>query len=359
MRKKTNEQFLEEVRQLVGEEYTFLEPYQGARTRIKVRHNMCGNTYLVTPDNFLRGKRCPKEQKKPREKLANKLQAACPEYIHLVRSGLSKSPALFECSKCGNMFWRYPAVFLRQSACPICNHDRVFWDTETFKRYVTNTTNGEYELVSEYHRTNENVTILHKVCGHKYQVMPLNFLKGDRCPHETNQRRGDGQRFDTEQAQKRLDDFYNGEYVLQGEYHAAKEKIRVLHKKCGRIFDGTYDNLIHGHGCPVCNESSGERDVERWLTKHGYRFERQKAFQGCAYRGPLLFDFYLPDTNQCIEYDGEQHFEPIEYFGGIKKFKLNQKRDGIKNDYCKKAGIDLVRIKYTESVDDVLSARLR
>ena len=47
-----------------------------------------------------------------------------------------------------------------------------------------------------------------------------------------------------------------------------------------------------------------------------------------------------------IEYDGEQHFRPIEYFGGQKKFELQQKHDTIKNEYCKNNGIPLLRIPY-------------
>ena len=36
----------------------------------------------------------------------------------------------------------------------------------------------------------------------------------------------------------------------------------------------------------------------------------------------------------CIEFDGIQHFKPIEYWGGIEKLKTTQKHDKIKNRYC-------------------------
>ena len=48
----------------------------------------------------------------------------------------------------------------------------------------------------------------------------------------------------------------------------------------------------------------------------------------------------------CIEYDGEQHFKPIEYFGGEAHFKIQQKHDKIKDDFCKENGISLLRIPY-------------
>ena len=49
-----------------------------------------------------------------------------------------------------------------------------------------------------------------------------------------------------------------------------------------------------------------------------------------------------------IEFDGMQHFKPIDYFGGIAEFKITKKRDALKNDYCKAKGIPLLRIPYTD-----------
>lgn len=40
-------------------------------------------------------------------------------------------------------------------------------------------------------------------------------------------------------------------------------------------------------------------------------------YNECRLIYPLVFDFYLPDYNICIEYDGIQHFKPIEKWGGI------------------------------------------
>lgn len=59
-RKKTNNDFLKEVKEQVEDEYTFIEEYKGNKTKIKVRHNKCGNEYLVSPEKFLLGRRCPK-----------------------------------------------------------------------------------------------------------------------------------------------------------------------------------------------------------------------------------------------------------------------------------------------------------
>ena len=62
----------------------------------------------------------------------------------------------------------------------------------------------------------------------------------------------------------------------------------------------------------------------------------------------MQFDFYIPNLNLCIEYDGKQHFEPINYFGGIDSFNKQIIKDSIKNDFCHKNNIKLMRIPYYE-----------
>ena len=87
----------------------------------------------------------------------------------------------------------------------------------------------------------------------------------------------------------------------------------------------------------------------------GFKYEFQKRFEDCKDKKQLPFDFYLPDYNCCIEYDGRQHFQAIEYWGGEEVFQLTQFHDQIKNDYCKENNIRLIRIKYDEDVSEVLS----
>ena len=69
----------------------------------------------------------------------------------------------------------------------------------------------------------------------------------------------------------------------------------------------------------------------------------------------MPFDFYLPELNICVEFDGIQHFKPIKYFGGEKTLKITQKHDKMKNEYCKENNIHLIRIKYNEKIMKKLS----
>lgn len=121
------------------------------------------------------------------------------------------------------------------------------------------------------------------------------------------------------------------------------------------------DHLLEGVKCPYCDISKGEHRIEEWCSLNGIKNEREKTFTNCRDKELLRFDFYLPDYNVCIEYNGEQHYKPSEYFGGNKIFKKQQKRDNIKRKYCKENNIKLIEIPYTQfkDIENILNNMLK
>ena len=97
----------------------------------------------------------------------------------------------------------------------------------------------------------------------------------------------------------------------------------------------------------IKNISLGELEVKNWLESHNIRYEFQKRFKDCKDKQCLPFDFYLPEYNICIEYDGEQHYKKCS-FQTQQEFENAIKRDKIKDEYCKKNNIKLIRIPYFE-----------
>ena len=91
-----------------------------------------------------------------------------------------------------------------------------------------------------------------------------------------------------------------------------------------------------------------------YLAKHNILFKRQYRFNECKNIFQLPFDFYLQNYNTCIEYDGEQHYYPIDYFGGEEGLTKRQQNDEIKNNFCKENNIGLLRIKYDQDIKLVL-----
>lgn len=108
-------------------------------------------------------------------------------------------------------------------------------------------------------------------------------------------------------------------------------------------------SLKNGHtqSCG-CRKSKGETKIASVLDSLQISFIQQFVFEGCKDKIPLRFDFYLPDYNACIEYDGIQHYKPIEYFGGEEHYNNIKRKEDIKNKFCAENNILLVRIPYTD-----------
>ena len=74
----------------------------------------------------------------------------------------------------------------------------------------------------------------------------------------------------------------------------------------------------------------------------------------------MPFDFYVPDKNTVIEFDGVQHFQAIGKFGGQESFTQTKLNDNFKTEYCKDKEINLIRISYKEldKINEILSEKL-
>lgn len=141
-------------------------------------------------------------------------------------------------------------------------------------------------------------------------------------------------------------------YKILSPYISATDKM-LIDFNCGHDAHWTKPPVLKcGHGCPACSISKGEKVIRLYLENNNIEFIQEYRFDDCRYKKPLPFDFYMPDYNLCIEFDGEQHYKAFDYFGGEKYFKLTQTRDKIKNKFCKDNNVNLLRIPYYE-IDNV------
>ena len=124
---------------------------------------------------------------------------------------------------------------------------------------------------------------------------------------------------------------------------------------CGNTTYATYSELSHYRktSCGCSNYSNMENFIATILLEHNIKYIPQARFSECRNIYPLPFDFYLYDYNTVVEYDGEQHFHPIEYFGGVERFARIKYNDSLKNEYCLKQGINLIRLPYTLSPKEI------
>jgi very-short-patch-repair endonuclease len=136
-----------------------------------------------------------------------------------------------------------------------------------------------------------------------------------------------------------------------------KNKVKLIYN--GVIYDQCLSDHLSGH-LPmniniINNSSKGEKSVMKFLENNNIKYIREYKFQDCKNINYLRFDFYLPDYNLLIEYDGKQHFNSINIWGGLEGLKKRKLNDEIKNKYCKKNGIPLLRISHLEDVDSKLN----
>lgn len=129
---------------------------------------------------------------------------------------------------------------------------------------------------------------------------------------------------------------------------------------CGNICEVCSEDLHTGtFSCGCVNLSKGAFDICQLLNNNNIYYEREKTFNDCRFENNYhgYFDFYI-NNHYCIEYDGEQHFKSIPFFGGEKAFERRKKYDEYKNQYCIQHNIPLIRIPYTHlknlKIEDLL-----
>lgn len=125
-------------------------------------------------------------------------------------------------------------------------------------------------------------------------------------------------------------------------------KLTVKHK-CGFIRTMDRARFYERGLCPQCDKatSAGEADVARFLTKKKIPYQTQKTYNDLLSENGkyLRFDFCV-DDKFIIEYNGMQHYKPIDHFGGEETFKKTVLHDSMKEEYCKRNNIPYLIIPY-------------
>lgn len=233
------------------------------------------------------------------------------------------------------------SLFQGGSRCPICQGLVVTIE------YVRDTLENEgYDLISKkYDGTNKPLFV---GCprGHEYQTCWNYFQQGHRCPYCAGKYKtlNDIQEYMSNEGYRLLSNVYSYHQHLDVQCPKS-HRYRVL-----------WSNYQQGYRCPMCCESKGEKLVAQILSSLGVKFVRQyRLGRG---RGVPRLDFYISSLSLGIEYDGQQHYEPVRFGGmttkqAIENFKAQQRRDKKKEGICKEKGIRLIRLKYTEEMKHI------
>lgn len=343
---------LNRFKKIHGDRYNYdFVDYNGMLKPIKISCPIHG-IFEQLPNNHLSGSGCP---------LCNSVKISSSNFIERCKKkhdnfynyslvdfkGVAKKIKII-CPEHGE-FEQRAGNHLAGQKCPYCANQK--WDNNMFiqKSKEIHGDKYDYSLV-DYENAHKKIIIKCPKHGEFIQI-PWNHISlKEGCPYCGNNKSN------MELFLKKAEEIHNGRYnySLFTNYTNNREKIRIICPEHGE-FVQILCNHLNGQGCPVCLETKGERKIREFLQDNKIKFEVYKRFKECRYKNPLPFDFYLPDMNICVEYDGPQHFEPVKHFGGQKRLEYTILLDKIKDKYCEENGINLFRIRYDDNLQLKLS----
>lgn len=256
-----------------------------------------------------------------------------------------------EC-KYGHIYEQTPNAHLRGQGCSVCSGSFK----KTPEQYVKECKDKGYDLPLEDY-INNSTKIKHRCNqGHTYEQSPNNHLNGKGCPVCNGTPKKTSEQYIKECREKGydlpLEDYINN-------------RTKIKHKcNKGHVYLQSPDMHVgkYNQGCPICKESHGERFIRTYLENNSINYTLQKKFNDLKDKTYLSYDFYLPDYNILIEYQGIQHYKEKEFFGGDKHLKKQQYHDNLKREYAKNNGYKLLELHYSldtqELVNKYLSRRI-
>ena len=240
--------------------------------------------------------------------------------------------------------------------CPLCAKKHKLSTEEFIEKANKIHGIGTYNYSKvNYINAHTNVIIICPKHGEFLQT-PTSHLCGQGCSKCSGNKKSNTEEFIEKANKKHGIGTYDYSKV---NYINSNTCVTIICPKHGD-FSQTPRKHLRGQGCPKCNKNKGEDIIRKFLIKNGIGFEEQKSFKGCEYKKLLKFDFYVPQYNLCIESDGSPHFKNINWNGKYtnkemeENLKLNQLRDKIKNDYCKKNRINLLRLSNLKTFEEKL-----
>jgi len=312
MKKKTTEEYKNEVFNLVGDEYIVSGEYINDSTKIPMLHKTCGKYYMVAPSNFLKGNRCP-------------YCASIIKKQNLIYGGVD-----------GITFIRKKQRLERY---------------DEFKEKIYKLTHGEYDIISpreEYIDQNHTIMIRHKKCGYTYETTPKKVLHGDLCHRCYPDGKSSLQIF-----KEKVRALTKDQYIVLGKYTRSNVKLKFLHKVCGKSFYATPSEFLCMHGmCPHCLVKEKKEHILEYLRNLGNSVatnSRRNYFSHYA-----TYDFSV-NKKFLITYKDKDYYFPV-YGNTDMRNKKNHNKEKREIAYKKK--LYLLEIPFWEyyRIDEILDS---
>lgn len=291
---------------------------------------------------------------KTKENFLEELQRRFPENkIEILNYTKASGPITYKCLECGTIYKKNRAnhLYENKTLCQKCHTGRFSQLRETFLQKAEE--NGFELLDISSKRINEPYHIRCKKCGRDYYYkIQMGVLKQLNCRFCSKE----APFIDLEMCKKR---FHERGFDKDFEILKYKEwsSSFTLKHSCGYVFSQLPANFFKSGRCPKClpKRSCGEQRIATYLEKKEILFEEQKKFKDL---GKLSYDFFLPDFNLLIEYQGRQHFIPVERFGGEETFKIQLEHDQKKRAFCQNHNFRLLEISFLDfnNIESILES---
>jgi Zn finger protein HypA/HybF involved in hydrogenase expression len=284
-------------------------------------------------------------------------------YYHKCNFIKMDSKVILTCKVHGD-FETWPRGHIHQKVgCPDCSKKNTTLNTvkviELFKTLGHNYDYSKFEYISSTKKS--TITCLEH--GDFKQSYNHHYKQKQGCPKCGREKVNES----INSRKLSNDEFIKRSNLIHGDVYDYTNTIYIKYNYKLNIICRIHGNFIQspnshlrGEGCPECNNSKGEKYVEKYLKEKNIEYIYQYRFPDCKNIRLLPFDFYIPYLNTCIEFDGKQHYEPVKLFGGEEGFKYTKINDNIKTTYCITNNIKLIRIKYSDYkiINNILKEKL-
>lgn len=368
MKRKTTSEFIKEASLIHNNKYNYeLVNYINNSTHVKIICPIHGE-FEQRPASHLKGSECGKcaqiKRNKSKTKTTDIFIKEAKE-VHGDKYDYSKTSykkarekTTIICRDHGE-FKQTPNSHLCGNGCPICgdistaNNKRkgIYYYIKKARKVH----GDKYTYNYKYSNVRENIKIICPIHGEFEQIL-YNHIRGSECPLCSNVSRSINKTKDTEYFIKKAMLTHGKLYDYSNvDYKNIDTPVEIICSKHG-IFWQIPSNHYRGSGCQKCSRSKGEIEISKVLNNREIKFIEEHMFDDCKNDGFLRFDFYLPDYNICIEFDGRQHFDSDSWYYSEKLLE----NDEIKNKYCENNNIKLIRIPYWkfENIEDILNENL-
>jgi hypothetical protein len=368
LRKLTQEEFINRVKK-INQSLDVLSEYAGNTGKVTINCSMHGVTWDTTPQILYRSCGCHKcsDEKMAKTKRKN-YGAVFKQRVHEVNPDIEIVGEYIDShnkvkARCliHNCTWDVlPHSLLLGRGCIECGKDKISsfrtYSHEQFLKIVRES-NPNIEVVGTYVSSTKKIEAKCMLHDYTWRTAASNLLKGCGCP----ECRTTSTRLSHDEFLYRMDKV-NPNIEIIDNYAGRKTKIKVKCKLHNVVWITSPEVLLQGCKCPSCVMSKGETAIRDVLNRYGVPHFQEYKFPDCKKVNSLEFDFYIPSINTAIEFQGEQHYWPIDFGGkgedwARQQFEDGQERDAIKREYCAKKHINLVEIRYDQfyEIEQIIS----